>query len=342
MIIIMEPGATPEQTAAVITEIENLGFTSHPIYGEHLTVVAVVGKHPGALREHFESLDGVSRVQLIDQSYKLVARAGREGSAFDVGGVTVGGGELVVIAGPCSVESEEQLMACARAAKAGGARLLRGGAFKPRTSPYSFMGLGERALELLAQAREETGLPVVSEVMDPRRVELLAQYVDMLQIGARNMQNFVLLAEVGQTGLPVMLKRGLAASIDDFLNAAEYIASQGNDRVLMCERGIRTFETTTRNTLDINAVPVLKRLTHLPVAVDPSHAAGERDYVAPLSWAAAAVGADVIMVEIHPTPSTALSDGGQSLDFASFAKLMDGLRGVPRYSYRSARAVEAE
>ncbi len=333
MIVILEPGASAEVTTAVIDEVKRLGFTPHPIYGDNLTVVAVVGKHPGALREHFESLDGVARVQLIDQSYKLVARASRPKTSFRVGEVTIGGPELVVIAGPCAVESEAQIMACAGAVKAAGGHLLRGGAFKPRTSPYSYMGMGEDGLKLLAAAREQTGLPIVSEVMDPRMVALAADYVDMLQIGARNMQNFTLLSEVGRTGLPVMLKRGLSATIDDWLNAAEYIASEGNERILLCERGIRTYETATRNTLDISAVPVLRRMSHLPVLIDPSHAAGEREYIAPLAWAAAAVGADAVMVEIHPRPSTAVSDGAQSLDLVSFQRLMEGLRTVPRYDY---------
>ncbi|NUQ01180.1 MAG: 3-deoxy-7-phosphoheptulonate synthase [Armatimonadetes bacterium] len=335
----MEHGAKPAQTQSVIDEIERLGFTAHPIYGEHLTVVAVVGKHPGALREHFDLMEGVARVELIDQPYKLVARADRDYSSFHVRDVQIGGGELTVIAGPCSVENEEQILACAHGAKAAGAKMLRGGAFKPRTSPYSFMGLGQRGLELLSLAREETGLPIVSEVMDARQVEAMVGHVDMLQIGARNMQNFTLLFEVGKAGLPVVLKRGLSATIDDFLNAAEYIASEGNDRILLCERGIRTFETATRNTLDINAVPVLRRLTHLPIAVDPSHAVGERELVEPISWASAAVGADALMIEIHPNPAVAMSDGAQSLDFASFQKLMDGVAKVPRYHYGPSRLI---
>ncbi len=329
----MESGASPEQTQSVIAEVERQGFTPHPIYGSHLTVVAVVGKHPGQLKEHFESFDGVARVTLIDQPYKLVAHAGRARSVIKVGPALIGGPRIEVCAGPCAVENEAQILACADAAKAAGATMLRGGAFKPRTSPYSFMGLGEEGLQLLAAARERTGLAIVSEVMDTRQVELVAQYVDMLQIGARNMQNFNLLFEVGQTGKPVLLKRGLAATIDEFLNAAEYIASQGNDQIVLCERGIRTYETATRNTLDINAVPVLKRLTHLPVAVDPSHAVGDRDYVAPLAWAATAAGADALMIEIHPNPPTSVSDGAQSLDLAAFAKLMEGLASLPRYPY---------
>ncbi len=333
MIVIMEQDASMEQTQAVIAEVTKLGFTPHPIYGDHLNVVAVVGKHPGALREVFESMPGVDHVQLIDQAYKLVARADRAPTQIKVGSVVIGGDELVVMAGPCSVESEEQILASARAVKAAGGHMLRGGAFKPRSSPYSFMGLGKRGLELLAQAREETGLPIVSEVMDPRRVELVAEYVDMMQIGARNMQNFTLLSEVGQTNLPIMLKRGLSATIDELLNAAEYVAAEGNDRILLCERGIRTYETATRNTLDINAVPVLKKMTHLPIAVDPSHATGERDLVAPMACAAAAAGADALMIEIHPEPGRAMSDGGQSLTFAEFDKLMAVVRQVPRFRY---------
>jgi 3-deoxy-7-phosphoheptulonate synthase len=340
MIVIMKPKATPEHTAGVIAEVERCGFASHPIYGEHLTVVAVVGGHPGDLIGHFESLPGVDRVVLIDQSYKLVARAGRPSLGFTVGDdLTIGGGApLTVIAGPCSVESEGQVMACARIAAECGATMLRGGAFKPRTSPYSFQGLGEEGLKLMAAARAETGLQVVSEVTDPRLCEVAARYVDMIQIGARNMQNFALLSEAGATGLPVMLKRGLAASIDDWLNAAEYVASTGNERVLLCERGIRTYETATRNTLDIACVPVLRKLTHLPICLDPSHAAGVREYIPPLMMACAAVGADAIMIEIHPEPGLALSDGAQSLDFPLFQNVMRQLRAVPRYDYAEAAA----
>ena len=334
MIIIMKPRATEAQQNSVIAEVEKQGFVSHPIFGEHLTVVAVVGPHPGALREYFESLDGVDRVQLIESSYKLVSRAGRDRLQFHVGeNIVLGGDELVVMAGPCAVENEEMILASARAAKQAGAKFLRGGAFKPRTSPYAFMGLGEEGLQLLAKAREETGLAVISEVTDPRLVELCAQYCDMLQIGARNMQNFVLLSEAGKAGRPVMLKRGMSATVEDLLNAAEYIAAQGEERILLCERGIRTYETSTRNTLDINAVPVLRKRTHLPICVDPSHACGDRGLVPPLACAAVAVGADALMVEIHPNPTTALSDGAQSLTFEGFAQLMQQLRRVPRYDY---------
>ncbi|MCC7494499.1 MAG: 3-deoxy-7-phosphoheptulonate synthase [Fimbriimonadaceae bacterium] len=333
MIVIMETGASPAQTQAVIAEVERCGFTPHPIIGAHLSVVAVVGKHPGQLKEHFESFDGVAKVQLIDQPYKLVAKAQREPSSFDCGGALVGGPTITVAAGPCAVENEEQILACAEVVKRSGATMLRGGAFKPRSSPYSFQGMGVEGLQLLAEARRRTGLAIVSEVMDPRNVEVCAEYCDMLQIGARNMQNFALLFEVGKCDRPVFLKRGLAATIDEFLNAAEYIASQGNDKIVLCERGIRTFETATRNTLDINAVPVLKRLTHLPVAIDPSHAVGDRDLVPPITWAAVAAGADMLMLEIHPNPSKAVSDGAQSLDFPAFEKLMAGLDQVPRYAY---------
>jgi 3-deoxy-7-phosphoheptulonate synthase len=244
-----------------------------------------------------------------------------------------GGPELVVIAGPCAVENEKQLMTTARAVKAAGAQVLRGGAYKPRTSPYSFQGLGKPALELLAQARAETGLPVITEVTDPRSVELVAEYADILQVGARNMQNYVLLQEVGRASRPVMLKRGLSGTLEELLMAAEYVAMGGDDRILLCERGMRTFERQTRNTLDLSAVPVLKYLSHLPVAVDPSHAAGEWRLVGPLAWAAAATGADAVMVEVHPNPEEALSDGPQALTLPRFAKLMQQLRQIPRYSY---------
>ncbi len=336
MIVIMKPGASREATAEVIAEVERLGFSPRPIYGDHLTVVAVVGKHPGEWREHFNALPTVDRVVLIDQSYKLVARAEREPSVFRVGQALIGGPELVVMAGPCAVEGEAQIRACAKAVAEAGGQLLRGGAFKPRTSPYSFQGLGEDGLKMLRAAADEYGLAVVSEVMDPRHVELCAQYVEMLQIGARNMQNFVLLAEVGRAGRAVALKRGMSATIDELLNAAEYVASGGTERVLLVERGIRTYEQTTRNTLDIAAVPVLKKLSHLPVMVDPSHGTGVREFVPPAACAAVAVGADALMIEIHPEPATAVSDGAQSLDFAAFAALMERLRAIPRYQYSPA------
>lgn len=334
MIIVMQPGATQAEIDRVIAEVNRLGFQSHPIYGAELTVIGVIGRRTAPIMEHLRTLPGVDRIMPVEQPYKLVSRPGRpRPSTFRVGSVLFGGPEVVVIAGPCSVESEEQLMTTARAVKAAGAHILRGGAYKPRTSPYSFQGLGKPALELLAQARAETGLPVITEVTDPRNVELVSEYADILQVGARNMQNYVLLQEVGRSRRPVMLKRGASGTLEELLMAAEYIAMGGDDRILLCERGLRTFEPQTRNTLDLSAVPVLKRLSHLPVAVDPSHAAGDWRLVPPLVWAAVAVGADAVMVEIHPNPEEALSDGPQALTLTRFAKLMQQIRQLPRYPY---------
>ncbi|MCR4339478.1 MAG: 3-deoxy-7-phosphoheptulonate synthase [Gemmatimonadaceae bacterium] len=277
------------------------------------------------------------------QSYKLVARQTnviKNASEVTVtDDCVIGGRSLVVIAGPCAVEGKAMLLETARAVKAAGASMLRGGAFKPRTSPYAFQGLGEQALEMLAEARAETGLPVATEVMDTRQVELVSQYSDLLQVGARNMQNFALLAEVGRSGKPVLLKRGLSATINDLLLAAEYVMAQGNPRVVLCERGIRTFETATRNTLDLSAVPVLKSETHLPVIVDPSHAAGRADIIGPLACAAVAVGADGLIIEVHPDPSTAKSDGPQSLTIPAFERVMETIR---RYALAAERDVREQ
>lgn len=277
------------------------------------------------------------------QSYKLVARQTNVIKNASEVAVTddcvIGGRGLVVIAGPCAVEGKAMLLETARAVKAAGASMLRGGAFKPRTSPYAFQGLGEQALEMLAEARAETGLPVATEVMDTRQVELVSQYSDLLQVGARNMQNFALLAEVGRSGKPVLLKRGLSATINDLLLAAEYVMAQGNPRVVLCERGIRTFETATRNTLDLSAVPVLKSETHLPVIVDPSHAAGRADIIGPLACAAVAVGADGLIIEVHPDPSTAKSDGPQSLTIPAFERVMESIR---RYALAAERDVRGQ
>ena len=334
MIIVMHSGATPDEIERVIAEVDRLGFQSHPIYGSELTVIGVIGRRTAPVMEHLRTLPGVDRIVPIEHPYKLISRQGRpHPSTLQVGPVTLGGPELVVIAGPCAVENEEQIFTTARAVQAAGAQILRGGAYKPRTSPYSFQGLGQRGLELLAQAGAETGLPIITEITDPRNVELVAGLADILQIGARNMQNYVLLQEVGKTSRAIMLKRGLSGTLEELLMAAEYIAMNGNDRILLCERGLRTFEPQTRNTLDLSAVPVLKHLSHLPVAVDPSHAAGEWRLVAPLAWAAAAIGADAVMIEIHPNPQAAFSDGPQALNLERFEKLMQQLRRVPRYSY---------
>lgn len=343
MIIVMQAGATQAEIDRVIAEVDRLGFKSHPIYGAELTVIGIIGRRTAPIMEHLRTLPGVDRILPVEQPYKLVSRAGRlKPTAFRVGQVLFGGPELIVIAGPCAVESEEQLMTTARAVKEAGAHVLRGGAYKPRTSPHSFQGLGKPALELLAQARAETGLPVITEVTDPRNVELVSEYADILQVGARNMQNYVLLQEVGRARRPVVLKRGNSGTLEELLMAAEYIAMGGDDRILLCERGLRTFERQTRNTLDLSAVPVLKHLSHLPVAVDPSHAAGEWRLVPPLVWAAAAIGADAVMVEVHPNPREALSDGPQALTLPHFAQLMQQVRQLPRYSYEAEEEIDSE
>jgi len=330
MIVVMQAGSSETQIAAVIERIEEHQLRGHLVRGEERTVIGVVGAFiPPTLREELEHFSGVKETVRITQPYKLVSRELRPlDTVVDVRGVLVGGGNCVVIAGPCSVESEEQIMASARAVREAGASMLRGGAFKPRSSPYTFRGMGERGLELLAQARDETGLPVVTEVMTPNDVDLVARYADLLQIGARNMQNYQLLEEVGRTGKPVLLKRGLSATIEEWLLSAEYVLAQGNPNVILCERGIRTFETATRNTLDLNAVALAKRRTHLPVIVDPSHGTGKWYLVPPLALASIAAGADGIIIEVHPDPDRAKSDGGQSLSPENFAALMPRLAAV--------------
>ncbi|HHV55115.1 MAG TPA: 3-deoxy-7-phosphoheptulonate synthase [Firmicutes bacterium] len=327
MIVVMRPGASELEIAEVSRRLAGFGFKPHPIYGEHHTVIGAVGNGHLPDVEALESLAGVERVVRIMHPFKLVNRAvNPQGSIVRIGPVAVGGEEVIVVAGPCAVESWEQLIDTARAVKAAGASILRGGAFKPRTSPYSFQGLGEEALRLLAAARAETGLPVVTEVLSVRQVELVATYADALQIGARNMQNFELLREVGRQPKPVLLKRGLSATIEEWLMAAEYVASEGNQQIVLVERGIRTFENATRSTLDVSAVVVARELTHLPILVDPSHAAGRREWVAALSRAGMAAGADGLMIEVHPDPRAALSDGPQALTPAMFAELMATLR----------------
>ena len=330
MIIITKPGITDAQLDHIRERVESLGMRTHVSRGETRVVVGCIGDEEALREVPLLRLPGVESVTPVTRPYKLASRAFaadrtriRVGDAADT---VIGGGELAVIAGPCSVEGRAMLRETARRVKAAGARLLRGGAYKPRTSPYSFRGLGREALELLAEVRSESGLPVVTEVMDTRQVELVAEHADVLQVGARNMQNFALLDELGRIRRPVLLKRGLSATVRELLMAAEYIMSHGNRDVILCERGIRTFETATRNTLDVGAIAVLRRETHLPVLVDPSHAAGRADLVAPLAFAAVAAGADGLMVEVHPEPERALSDGDQSLDFAAFDRLMGGVR----------------
>lgn len=328
MIIVMSTRAK-DDIARVVNKIEELGYQAHLIEGVERTVIGAVGdeRAKAALLEALESMHGVESVMPILKPYKLAGRELRPGdTVIDVNGVRIGGGTFCVMAGPCSVESREQILASARAVRDAGGHMLRGGAFKPRTSPYSFQGLEEEGLKLLKQARDASGLPVVTEVMTPDQVNVVESYADMLQVGARNMQNFGLLKAVGRAHKPVFLKRGMMATISELLMAAEYIMSEGNREVILCERGIRTFETETRNTCDISAVPVLKKLTHLPVFLDPSHATGHWDLVAPIARAAVAAGADGLMVEVHPRPVEALSDGGQSLKPERFAELMKDLR----------------
>jgi len=327
MIVVMAPSATKAEVTAVRRTIEAHGLQAFVSVGQERTVVGVVGTDVDKVA-NIGSLDGVEQVIRVTQPYKLASvEHHRERTRVVVGGVPIGQGEeLVAIAGPCSVESREMLLDTARWVRHEGARMLRGGAFKPRTSPYTFQGLGRPALEMLAEARAETGLPVVSEVTDAAEVELMEGYVDMLQVGSRNMHNFVLLRAVGRSSRPVLLKRGFGATIEEWLMAAEYVLSSGNSDVILCERGIRTFETATRNTLDLSAVPLLRRHTHLPIVVDPSHGTGQRDLVAPMALAAAAAGADALLIEVHPDPPNARSDGPQSLSFAEFGALMDELR----------------
>jgi len=329
VIIVMQKGATAAELAVVKKRIQELGYHPHVIRGETRHVIGAVGDERGKARlQDLESLAGVESVFPILEPYKLASQEVKRGKSVVAVGrkVKVGGEKIVVMAGPCAVESEEQILACARVAAQGGASVLRGGAFKPRTSPYSFQGMAEKGLKLLAQAREETGLPIVTEVMNPRDLPLVKKYADIIQVGARNTQNFALLKLLGKTRKPILLKRGMATTIDELLFSAEYILSGGNDRVILCERGIRTFETATRNTLDLSAVPVLKRKTHLPVIVDPSHGTGNWRYVTPMCYAAVAAGADGIMVEVHIRPDQAESDGPQSLKPDKFYLMMEKLK----------------
>ena len=329
MIVVMKRGATQAQIVNVTARIEQLGCQAHISEGKACTIVGIVGNGRPLDREQIERMGGVERTMPVLRPFKLTSRDFHpQDSIVPVNGVSVGGKRVVVMAGPCAVEGHEELLEAARAVKSVGAHMLRGGAFKPRTSPYSFQGLGEEGLRFLASVREETGLPVVTEVMAPEQVPLVTTYADVLQIGARNMQNYALLHAVGEAQRPVLLKRGMMSTVEELLMSAEYILSHGNDRVILCERGIRTFEPYTRNTLDINAVPLLKQLSHLPVVVDPSHGTGKWELVAAVSKAAVAAGADGLLVEVHPHPSRALSDGAQSLKPAAFARLMTELQAV--------------
>jgi len=323
MMIIMSKEHTQQDMDGIMRRLEEVGLKGHPIIGVERTVIAVVGRIYPELRDDLETMPGVEDTVRISTPWKLAGRETKaEATVVRIGNVEVGSGKTVVIAGPCAVENEEQMLATARAVKAAGANMLRGGAFKPRTSPYSFRGLEVEGLKLLAMAREETGLPFATEVMSVRDVDTVAKYADIFQIGARNAQNFILLEEVGRTGKPVLLKRGLASTIEDWLLAAEYVLNMGNHNVMLCERGIRTFEQATRNTFDINAIALVKQISHLPVIGDPSHGTGKWSLVTPVALAAIAAGADGIIVEVHPNPDHALSDGAQSLNFESFRSLM--------------------
>lgn len=330
MIIVMDAQASEKQVENVIEKVHSLGLRTHPIYGVQKTVIGVIGDDKTRIVSRMQGMPGVEDIIPILQPYKFAGREAHPDQTlikFD-NGVTIGGTEVVVMAGPCAVESEEQLMTIARSVKKSGAKILRGGAFKPRTSPYSFQGLGEDALKILAQAREETGLLVITEVTDPRNVEMVSEYADILQLGARNMQNFVLLTEVGKSGHPVMLKRGPSSTLKDFLLAAEYVIIEGTRDIVLCERGVTTFETYTRNTLDLSAVPVIKHLSHLPVVVDPSHSTGRNFLIEPMSLAAVAAGADGILVEVHHDPDSALCDGPQMLNLDEFASMMEKMRAI--------------
>ena len=330
MLIVMSPQATDAEVQAVIDRIESVGGTAHPSRGAEVTLIGAIGDTDTEVRVSQLELDGqpgVEKVVPILKPYKLASKEQhREASIFDIGGAKIGGDHFALIAGPCTVESREQLLTTAEVVKEAGANMLRGGAYKPRTSPYSFQGLGVEGLKLLAEAKAVTGLPIVTELMDARDLEPVLEVADVIQVGARNMQNYGLLTELGRAGRPVLLKRGLSSTLEELVMAAEYILKEGNEAVMLCERGIRTFESAYRFTLDLMAVPVLKQMTHLPVVVDPSHAAGRRDLVAPLSLAAAAAGADGIIVEVHPQPEEAICDGPQALrasEFADYARKVE-------------------
>jgi len=326
MIVVMKVDSSQDEIHAVVKRIEELGLKGHISQGVEHAIVGVVGQIFPELRDRLELLPGVEEVIAVSKPYKLASREFHpQNTVVQVNGLAIGGGEIVIMAGPCAVEGEEQLLTTAHAVKAAGANMLRGGAFKPSTSPYHFRGLGEEGLKLLARAREETGMPVITEVMTPTDVELVAGYADILQIGTRNMQNFALLDEVGRINKPVLLKRGLSSTIQEWLLAAEYILTQGNEQLILCERGIRTFETYTRNTMDISAMPIIKKVSHLPIIADPSHATGKWYLVTPLALAAVAAGADGLLIEVHPNPDMALKDGPQSLTFENFQRLASQL-----------------
>ena len=336
MIIVMTAGAAPADIDRVVGKVTERGWKVHLSEGRFVTIIGVVGDKKLLQDVPLEAMSGVEKVVAITSGYKLASRQFKpENSVIDVDGVQIGGNKLVVMAGPCAVESREQLLESAAIVKQAGATFLRGGAYKPRTSPYSFQGLEEQGLKFLAEAREVTGLKIVTEVVDPQSVSVVAEYADVLQIGARNMQNFQLLKTVGRAGKPVLLKRGIAATIEEWLNAAEYVMNEGNYKVMLCERGIRTFETATRNTLDLSAVAVLKNACHLPIIVDPSHGTGHWKLVRPMARAAVAAGADGLMIEVHPKPDEAMSDGMQSLTPENFTALMTEIDGIAKVMGRN-------
>ena len=338
MIVIMNPSATMRDKSAVIARAEDLGFKVHLSEGKERTIIGIIGNDRVINREQIELMTGVERVVPILKPFKLASREFKASdTVFPLGSHTIGGDEIMIMAGPCSVESRSQIIETAIACKEAGAHVLRGGAFKPRTSPYAFQGLGEEGLKYLAEAREVTGLPIVTEVMEPGLVPLVCEYADVLQIGARNMQNYALLHAAGESQHPVLLKRGMSSLIEEWLMCAEYILSHGNTRVMLCERGIRTFETYTRNTFDINAIPVAKQLSHLPVVADPSHATGKWEYVAAAAKASVAAGADGVIIEVHPRPDEAMSDGAQSLKPEKFAKLVSEMKAIAQAVGRDVR-----
>ena len=342
MLIVLASDVTPEAQKAIEDRVRELGFTPHAIEGAGRTAVGITGNRGPVDPGHFRLMEGVADCIPVTAPYKLVSREVKHtDTVVDVSGVPIGGREIVVMAGPCAVESEQQILAAARGVRKSGASLLRGGAFKPRTSPYDFQGLRQKGLELLEKARGETGLKVVTEVKDTETLPLVAESADLLQIGARNMQNFSLLEAVGDLRKPVLLKRGMSSTIKELLMAAEYIVSRGNKQVILCERGIRTFETMTRNTLDLNAVPMLKAHSHLPVVVDPSHGIGIRSAVLPMARAAIAAGADGLIIEVHPDPDRALSDGMQSLDLPRFEVLMREIEKIASAVGRSLHRITA-
>jgi 3-deoxy-7-phosphoheptulonate synthase len=342
MIVVMKTGCSQDEISHVAKRIEDIGLKAHISKGIEHTVIGVLGKVFPELRDTLELLPGVDQVIPVSKPYKLASREFHpQDTIVKLNGVDIGGNEIVVMAGPCAVESEEQLLATARATKAAGATVLRGGAFKPRTSPYQFRGLGESGLKILAEVGEETQMPIITEVMAPNDVDLVAKYADILQIGARNMQNFILLDEVGKTKKPVLLKRGLSSNFQEWLLAAEYILAQGNEQVILCERGIRTFETYTRNTMDISAIPIIEKVSHLPIVADPSHATGKWYLVPPLALAAVAAGADGLLIEVHPNPDLALADGPQSLTFDNFRILMSQILPIAEARNRKLAAPSA-